>query len=385
MSRRSASEPPRHAHPQEPTTRLLPLIALPAVLALFGLGGYLLQLATPSPAQRTAADLRVTSQESGGAGAARPGTVQTGSGSTASPRFLPGVRLSKRPEPRIPHHYVKVSKTLAEPTSFNVVSFNTLGFSHTSKGGDRKGWRPGGTRMREVVGILRNQDASVVGFQEFQGPQFATFHAMAPDYAVYPGRSLGNQPLQNSIAWRTTDWELVKAQTTPIPYFYNRVPMPQVLLRNLHTGREVWFGNFHNPADKFHPAQGARNAATAIEAALVRGFVGDGYPVILTGDMNERDSFYCRISGLAPLHGADGSYRDAAGCHTTSVTPVDWIVGTTSVGFQSYLRDTSTEARRLSDHFLIKATATLPRERSLKRCLQAPHDSSAVFCPPSGR
>ena len=154
---------------------------------------------------------------------------------------------------------------------------------------------------------------------------------------------------------------------------------PQVLLRNVHTGREIWFGNFHNPADKFHPAQAARTAATSIEASLANGFVNDGYPVIFTGDMNERDSFFCRISSMAPLHGADGA-TNTAGCRTFS--PVDWIVGSTPVGFSSYLRDTSTESRRISDHYLIKATATLAPERSLTRCIQAPHDAAAVFCPP---
>jgi hypothetical protein len=205
---------------------------------------------------------------------------------------------------------------------------------------------------------------------------------MAPDFQIYPGWSMGSQPLQNSIAWRTSDWTAVRTQTTPIPYFYGPVAMPQVLLRNVHTGREVWFGNFHNPADKFHPAQGARTAGTAIEASLANGFVGAGYPVIYTGDMNERESFFCRISALAPLHGADGAYRDSGGCHTVPTTPVDWIVGSQSVDFSGYVRDTSTEARRISDHYLIKAVATLPPERSLKRCLPAPHDRSAVYCPP---
>ena len=105
-------------------------------------------------------------------------------------------------------------------------------------------------------------------------------------------------------------------------------------------------------------------------------------PVVLTGDMNERDSFFCRISTLAPLRAADGAYRDAGGCHTVSPTPIDWIVGTAPVGFSGYLRDTSTTSRRISDHFLIKATATLPAERSLTRCIPAPHDASAVYCPP---
>lgn len=376
MSRRSAPESPRHAHPRDQSsTRLLSLIALPAVLALLGLVGFALQLASPEPSH-TAAELGPVS-----ASPSAPGRAHGGVDRTSEVTFLPGHTLAKK-KPRIPHGWVKVSKGLKHATSFNVVSFNALGFSHTAGGGDRRGFAPGTARMRAVVGILRAQDASVVGFQEFQGPQYATFRAMAPDFEVYPGPSLGSQPLQNSVAWRTTDWTLVRAQTTPIPYFYRPVAMPQVLLRNVHTGRLVWFGNFHNPADKFHPAQGARTAATAIEASLARGFLSDGYPVIFTGDMNERDSYFCRISTLAPLHGADGAYRDAAGCHTVSPTPVDWIVGSAPVAFSGYLRDTSTESRRLSDHYLIKATATLPPERSLKRCVAAPHDRSAVFCPP---
>jgi hypothetical protein len=354
---------------------MLSLVALPVVLALFGLVGFALQLgSSPEPA-RTASRI--------GPLTVRPTNddVTRSLNRSDRTRFVPGHVLSRK-APVIPRRYVKVSKGLKESTSFNVVSFNALGYSHTARGGDRRGWAPGPARMRAAVGILRAQDASVVGFQEFQGPQYATFHAMAPDFEVYPGPSMGSQPLQNSIAWRTTDWTLVRSQTTPIPYFYNPVPMPQVLLRNVHTGRLVWFGNFHNPADKFHPAQGARTAGTAIEASLANGFVGDGYPVIFTGDMNERDSYFCRISTLAPLHGADGAYRDAGGCHTVSPTPVDWIVGTTSVAFSGYLRDTSTTSRRISDHFLIKATATLPPERSLTRCIQAPHDRSAVYCPP---
>lgn len=380
MSRRSDTELPRHSRsPGSSSNRNLSLISLALALVLFAVVGTALNLASPGP-HSTAAEVDATD-----------GTQATGSGHRGTtqavshqPRLAPKPAPLHRKPPAIPRRYVKVSKQQAQQTSFNVISFNALGYSHTARGGDRRGWAPGTVRMRSVVGILQAQDASVVGFQELQGPQYATFHAMAPDFQSYPGWTLGSQPLQNSIAWRTSDWELVRAQTTPIPYFYNRVPMPQVLLKNVHSGREVWFANFHNPADKFHPAQGARVAATAAEATMTRGFVDDGYPVVITGDMNERESFFCRISALAPLHGADGATRDAGGCHTVSPTPVDWIVGSTSVGFSGYLRDTSTESRRLSDHYLIKATATLPPLRSLKRCLPAPHDRGAVFCPPQG-
>jgi endonuclease/exonuclease/phosphatase family metal-dependent hydrolase len=378
MSRRSESEPPRHSLPRDDSAnRNLSLMSLVLALALFAVVGIALNLVSPG-SHNAAARVDPPPTTSSQAPTSTPNTAQ------ASHHQKP----AKKPihkhhhKPAIPRRYVKVSKSLSQETTFNVVSFNALGYSHTAKGGDRTGWAPGTTRMRSVVGILRAQDADVIGFQELQGPQYATFQAMMPDFQSYPGWALGTQALQNSIAWRTSDWRLVRSQTTAVPYFYNRVPMPQVLLKNVHTGREVWFGNFHNPADKFHPAQGARVAATAIEAATTRAFVDDGYPVVLTGDMNERESFFCRISTLAPLHGADGAYRDGAGCHTVSPTPVDWITGTTSVRFSGYVRDTSTESRRLSDHYLIRATATLPALRTLTRCLPAPHDRGAVFCPP---
>jgi hypothetical protein len=378
MSRGSESEPPRPPRPKGPSSnRTLTLVSVAMALVLFGVVATALNLFSPGSHRSSSA---LDTGSGPGYDSHPVGTIQS---SAEHPRLAPKPAPLRHKKPAVPRGYVKVSKTLGHQTSFNVVSFNALGYSHTAAGGDRRGWAPGNVRMRSVVGILQEQDASVVGLQEFQGPQYATFHALAPEFDFYPALSMGSQPLQNSIAWRTTDWELVRAQTTPIPYFYNPVPMPQVLLRNVHTGQEVWFGNFHNPADKFHPAQGARVAATAIEASMTRGFVADGYPVIITGDMNERDSFFCRISLSAPLHAADGAHRDASGCHTVSPEPVDWVIGTTTVSFSNYLRDTSTESRRLSDHFLIKATATLPPQRtSFRRCVRAPHDRHAVYCPP---
>ncbi len=55
MSRRSVPEPPRHAQtPVGPSTRMLSLVALPVVLALFGLVGFALQIGSPEPAHTAA-------------------------------------------------------------------------------------------------------------------------------------------------------------------------------------------------------------------------------------------------------------------------------------------------------------------------------------------
>ncbi len=379
MSRRSTTESPRHSQsPGGPSNRNLSLMSLALALVLFAVVGIALNLASPRPHSAAA--------EVGRSGATSSSEHTQDSTRPASDhqRLAPKPAPLHHRKPLIPRRYVKVSKDLAEPTTFNVVSFNALGYSHTARGGDSRGYASGIRRMRAAVDVLRAQNASVIGFQELQEPQYATFRALSPDFQAYPGSALGRQPVQNSLAWRTSDWELVRAQTTPIPYFNSRVPMPQVLLRNVHTGREIWFGNFHNPADKFGPAQRARTAGTAIEAALTRSFVADGYPVVITGDMNERQSFFCRISALAPLHAAGGAMRDASGCHTVRPTQIDWITGTTEVQFTDYLRDMSTKSRRISDHPLIRTTATLPPMRSLRRCIQAPHDAAAVFCPPGG-
>ena len=285
----------------------------------------------------------------------------------------------------IPEGFVRLPVGSSDPTTFTLASFNVLGASHTAGAGGRRGFASGAARMRTTVDLFRYHDISVAGLQEFQASQLGSFTALTGgSWGVYPGMALGNQPVQNSIVWRESDWALVQAQSTAIPYFRNRVPMPQVLLRHRSTGREVWFANFHNPADKYGPAQGARNQATAIEASLVRSFVAGGRPVLVTGDMNERESFFCRISATAPLHGANGAYRSGSTCRNASRTPVDWILGSTSVDFSNYQLDESTVSRRISDHFMIRSDVTLAPLADNKSCIPAPQDDDFMWCPPGG-
>jgi hypothetical protein len=78
--------------------------------------------------------------------------------------------------------------------------------------------------------------------------------------------------------------------------------------------------------------------------------------VIVTGDMNDREEFYCRVVPPAGLVAANGgSYAD--GCHPPpSPIPVDWVVGS-GVTWSGYWRDTSPITARVSDHFIVSATA----------------------------
>ncbi|MGZ8744572.1 MAG: endonuclease/exonuclease/phosphatase family protein, partial [Nocardioides sp.] len=252
-------------------------------------------------------------------------------------------------------------------------------------GGNRPGWADGRTRMRWATSLLQGRGVDVVGFQEFQVQQFSTFNAVAGgEFAVYPGAAGGRQGVRNSIAWRRAEWTLVEAHTTPIPYFGGApLPMPYILLQHNETGQQVWFANFHNPADAQGPAQRHRDRAVSLEIALFNRLTAEtGLPVVATGDMNDREQFFCRVATGAAMSSANGGYADAAGCKLPSPLLVDWIVGSEGVAFSSYLANRSGLAARTSDHPLVTADAVVAPVHQAATCLQESKSSPFLFCPP---
>jgi endonuclease/exonuclease/phosphatase family metal-dependent hydrolase len=186
------------------------------------------------------------------------------------------------------------------------------------------------------------------------------------------------QPVQNSIIWKQSDWSLVEAHTLSIPYFHgNHVPMPYVLLRNLHSGREVWFYNSHNPADAQGPAGHWRAIATSMEVNLARNLTSGGTPMIVTGDMNDRAPFACPFASGTGMHSADGAYY-SGGCRLPQHTNVDWIFGSSSLDFSSFVTDRSSQTRRISDHPMVRSAVTVPAAAD-PRCRKA--WSFGWFCP----
>lgn len=300
--------------------------------------------------------------------------------------IIQATHLKRTPEPKIPEGYVRVPRSALQATSFTVASYNVLGFGHTAPGGNRRGYADGRTRTRWAVDQLRGHDVSVVGLQEFQIEQFHAFNSVAGgEYAVYPGAALGRSGVRTSLAWRRAEWTAVEASTISVPYFDGgRLPAPYVLLRHNVTGQHVWFTNFHNPADAHGPAQGARNAAMALEVSLFNRLRAEtGHPVISTGDFNERDEVLCRFATGAGMTSADGGYADASGCHTPRPMQVDWIFGTPEVSFSNYLADRGAYVARTSDHPLVRADALIAPSFVAERCLAKARDSVMVFCPPS--
>jgi hypothetical protein len=282
-------------------------------------------------------------------------------------------------------HLVRVPPTAWNPLSFSTASFNLLGASHTRGKHGRKGYATGESRLPAQVAMLSQRDVSVAGLQEFQYPQvqrlLASFGSV---YDVYPGLSLGNWLADNSIIWRTADWQALEEQTVKVPYFHGRMtPMPYVLLRHKQTGRTVWFANFHNPANVAGNAAGFRARAVAIEAQLVHRLEQDGTPVILTGDMNDRAAFACPFAQSSGLRSANGASYDGGRCLTPAHMDVDWIFGSRQVTFADFDSDPTSQRRHLSDHPLVTATATLPGVQQRPGCVPriARRVGAVWYCP----
>lgn len=276
---------------------------------------------------------------------------------------VPGVHLERKPR-RAP--LAGDAETLARTygpvghgptTSFRLATVNVLGDSHTRAGGNKRGYDTGATRMRELVGILESQDLDVIALQELEQPQKVAFRRSAPGWSLFTGSARG----RDSIAFRDDVWEQVRGGTGTIPYFHgNPVPMPWVTLRHRATGREVSVLSIHNPTSNPRRGNnaGARAEATRREVAMVRTLAEGGNPVLLLGDFNERSEAFCAVTALGDIVAANGG-SNGAGCAPPAHAGIDWIFGTADIDFSDYARHEQARLRRVTDHPVIVARATI--------------------------
>jgi hypothetical protein len=265
-----------------------------------------------------------------------------------------------------------------------VASFNLLGASHTPAGGR---WATAATRMGWTKQLLEQHHVQVAGFQEMQATQVSRFQQlMGSSWALYPGATLGARAGENSIGWRTDAFDLVQAGTVNIPYFDGNLrPMPVVVLRERSTGLMAYFTNVHNPADTAqYRNQGAYRAeATRIEIALQNKLAASGLPRFLTGDMNERASYFCRVVAGAPMRAARPQSTYVGGvCDAGNPRAVDWLLGAAEQPFSGYLEDRGDLVDKTSDHPMIVSDATLDAAvfpQALAAAPPPPLDPNAVY------
>jgi hypothetical protein len=241
---------------------------------------------------------------------------------------------------------------------FTMASFNVLGSSHTEPGGHSPRMASGPQRVGGALQILAQHDISVVGLQEFQRNQRATFVSRAPGWQMYPTLSMPARTGENTVAWRRDTWELVRPGLVSIPYFNGRErQMPYVLLRHRTTGVRAYFSTFHNPADtrKYRGQQRFRNAATERQINLFNRLQAEGVPQFVTGDMNERAEYFCKVTARTALVAAAGG-SNSGGCRPPRPTQIDWIFGSRGAEFSNYRVDRSPLVRRTTDHPVVVAS-----------------------------
>jgi hypothetical protein len=169
--------------------------------------------------------------------------------------------------------------------------------------------------------------------------------------------------MANSVIWRKAEWRLVEAETIQIPYFHgNLIRMPYVLLQDKETGQQGWFFNTHNPADAHGPAQKWRDKAVRKEINLVNDLRAQypDTPVFVTGDMNDREKFFCPITSRTELLAANGGSTADGTCTMPSPSRVDWVLGTSDMTFTGYNALKDELVAKTTDHYVIMADANIP-------------------------
>lgn len=240
------------------------------------------------------------------------------------------------------------------PLSFVASTFNVLGAGHTGPRGNKPQWADWDRRLGAQIRMLNANQVDVVGFQEFERPQFHGFVRRTNGaWGVYPALSLGRQHTRNSIAWRRDVWELADYSPLSVPYFRGKTrPIPVILLTHKATGRQVYVINTHNPTSNKRRGNNARYRAESMrrQLAKVRSLRqrAPEVPVILMGDFNERQQAYCRAR-RAGLQAANPG-GTGPGCAPPGLMGIDWIFGTPDLTFSGYRRQDTGGA---SDHPMI--------------------------------
>ncbi|HWJ09937.1 MAG TPA: endonuclease/exonuclease/phosphatase family protein [Nocardioides sp.] len=243
----------------------------------------------------------------------------------------------------------EAGRTTIREVSFRVATFNVLASQHTDGPG---GWPDSGWRTPQTVGYIRNAGIDVMGLQEVKPGQLGGITA-GTGFRAWPG---GSDP-DNSVIWDPAVFDFVSGDAFYITFMHGTRMQPIVRLRHKKTKLEFYFVNMHASAGG-GPYAASRAAGHNTAAATVNRLKAEGIPIFLTGDMNDREAFFCRVLPQTGMVAAVGG-STAGGCRPPGSMPVDWIVATPDVDFSGFVNDKSTVARRVSDHHFVSATATI--------------------------
>jgi hypothetical protein len=248
------------------------------------------------------------------------------------------------------------TQTVVPPMLVRVATLNVLGASHTSSGGKAAELDSGKARMDKTVKYLDMNGIAAGALQEFEPSQDDEFRKVGDRYGLFhPSKG-------NAVFWDKEEFSKVNAYAVKVPYFDgNKVDMPVVQLR-YKTGQEIFVISFHNPADtqRFHNQEKYRDEATRIEKQLVKDlYEKHKIPVIIAGDANERDEFFCKMTENGILVSAKGGSNGPDQKCISPNTGIDQILGV-GVNFSNFQRDEWPIEHGASDHPYVSAQVLVP-------------------------
>lgn len=248
----------------------------------------------------------------------------------------------------------RLAKLRSTPYTFTIGSFNVLGSQHTRSGGQKSSYPSAVVRTPRAAALARAHGVDILGTQELQEDQLPVLTAQT-GMRAWPGFEWGTAETDNSILYDPEVFEFVSGDVFHITFMGRTRPQPILRLRHRATTRELYVVNAHPSAGEGQYAA-ERDRGHATIAAVVNQLDASGLPVLVTGDMNDRERFYCNVVARTPLTASNGG---GAGCAPPPPPiPVDWVVGS-RVAWSGYHRDTTPVEQKTSDHFFISATATV--------------------------
>ena len=246
----------------------------------------------------------------------------------------------------------RVTNVNQQSATFKIASFNVLASQHTEPGGQHAGWPGAGWRSGQTVGLIRAHGADIVGLQEVKSGQLSAITG-GTGFRAWPG---GGDP-DNSVIYNPKKFEYVSGTTFSVFFMSRNRPQTVLRLRHKQSRREFYVINMHPSAGHGGRYASSRNAAFDTVVSYINKLKSERLPIFLTGDMNDRGNFYCRVvtrTGLVAAQGGGGTCGSAP-----RMRPVDWVTGWGKVSFSGYVDDFSSESKRVSDHPFVSATATM--------------------------
>lgn len=319
-------------------------------------------------AAATTAAVAASTGSSAEATPATPTETETAAGSPAEPTpttspplgVVAGTTLRKLNKREVRKQEVRTALARARVVakrsfSLRIGTFNVLGSQHTAPGGDRRAYPPASVRNGGAIGLIRSHGVDILGTQELQGDQLDALTG-GTGMAAYPGYAFGSVETDNSILYDPDKFEFVSGTSFSITFMNSVRPQTVLRLRDRATGREFYVLNMHASAGGGKYAV-SRRAGHLTAVSYINGLKSEGLPIFLTGDMNDRVEFFCRVMPPTGMVAAIGG-STSGGCRPAGALAVDWVTATSDVDFSGYSEDRS-PLGRISDHHFVSADATV--------------------------